>query len=260
MLRKLFAALLCATLPIAVFAADPAVAVATDTPSEAQFIRHALIEKGKASGLDKSPELEKRVEAFRQEQLALLAFEAAVDEGMPDFSARTEELYQTRKASKYRLPLRLRVRVLEMRVEAGKEAEVAARLEGLRTEIQAGTLDFKTAVLAHSTDPERKLTEGDSQWFAAGQKPTVLYEAAEKLSPEQPLSDVVKDKNIAYLLYYLDRKAPETLSFEAVKADILKELQTEYREVQRKVVLEGLRVQFQQQAGAAPAMTQAAKM
>lgn len=258
MLRKFFAALLCAVSPLAVFAAGPT--VATDTPSEAQFIRQTLVEQGKVKGLDKSPELEKRVEAFRQEQLALLALEAAVDEGMPDFSARAEELYQARKASKYQLPLRLRVRVLEMRMETGKEAAVVAQLEKLRADIQAGKLDFKAAVLAHSTDPERKLTEGDSQWFTAGQKPTVLYEAAVKLSPEQPLSGVVLGENIAYLLYYLDRKAPETLSFEAVKADILKELQTEYRDAQRKVILDGLRAQFRQQAGNPPATTQAANM
>ena len=254
MLRKYLAALLCAIIPCVSGAAEP-----TASP-ETLFIRDTLLQKGLALGLDKSPELEKQVAAFREEQIARLALNAALEEGMPDFTARAEELYQVRKEKQYQLPLRLRVRVLESSFTSGTEATARSQLENLRSQILAGKLDFKAAVLAHSSDPERKFTEGDSQWFSAGQKPDVLYAAAEQLTPEKPFSDIVMDENRAYLLHYLDRKAPEVRSFDEVKAEIISELQQAYRDTQRKVVMEKFRTQFQQQLDKAAPPPQAAAM
>jgi Xaa-Pro aminopeptidase len=151
MLRNLTFALLCAC-------AFPAVAA----PAETAFIRDALVKQGLDKGLDKSPELEKRVTEFRNEQLARLALDAARDEGMPDFSARAEELYQARMAQQYQLPLRLRVRALELTIPDGKETEIRAKLASLRADIAAGKTEFKAAVLANSTAADLKLTEGDS--------------------------------------------------------------------------------------------------
>ena len=255
MLRKLTAALCCALLlHSAVFAAD-------DMKSpEATFIRDALVTQGIEKGLDKNPDLAARVEEFRKEQLALLALDAAQTEGMPDFTARAQELYQARKDTTYNLPLRLRVRVLEMPLPKDKVDEVKSKLTDIRAQIQAGKLDFPAAVLTYSTDPERKLTQGDSQLFAKGEKPDALYTAAEKLSAAQPLSDVILDQEKAYLLFFLARKEPQVQEFEAVKADIMAELQKEYRDDQRKIVLDKLHQQYQQQAGNATPTPQAAKM
>lgn len=255
MLRHYLAALLCASIPCVLGAAEQP----TASP-ETLFIRDALLQQGLALGLDKSPELEKQVAAFREEQIIRLALNAALEEGMPDFSARAEELYQVRKEKQYQLPLRLRVRVLEIKFAQGEETAVRSQLENLRSQILAGKLDFKTAVLTHSTDPERKLTEGDSHWFSAGQKSDALYAAAAKLTPENPLSDIVMDKNRAYLLHYLDRKAPETRPFDQVKAEIINELQQEYRDTQYNLVMEKFRKQFQQQQDKASPSTQAAAM
>ena len=254
MLRKYLVALLCAMIPCVSGAAEP-----TASP-ETLFIRDTLLQKGLALGLDKNPELEKQVAAFREEQIARLALNAALEEGMPDFTARAEELYQLRKEKQYQLPLRLRVRVLEISFASGADAPARTQLADLRSQILAGKLDFKAAVLAHSSDPERKLTEGDSQWFSAGQKPDVLYAAAQQLTPEKPLSEVVMDENRAYLLNYLDRKASETRSFDEVKAEIISELQQAYRDTQRKVVMEKFRAQFQQQTDKAAPSPQAAAM
>jgi parvulin-like peptidyl-prolyl isomerase len=241
MLHKFVAALLCAMIPVLTVLADSAM-----PPEESLFIRNTLIQQGIAKGLDKNPELLKRVEEFRQTQIAHLALDAALEAGMPDFSARAAELYEVRKDKQYQLPLRLRVRVLVMDIAPGQEAAIRTQLEDIRTQVAAGKLDFKAAVLAHSSDAERKLTEGDSQWFSRGEKPDAIYTNAEKLSADKPLSDVIVAQNVAYLLYFIDRKAPETRTFEAVKPEIMTELQTEYRETQRKVVLEGFREQFKQ--------------
>lgn len=233
MLRNLAFALLCAY-------AFPAVAA----PSETTFIRDALVKQGLDKGLDKSPELEKLVTEFRNDQLARLALEAARDEGMPDFSARAEELYQARVDQQYRLPLRLRVRALEMKIPDGKEAEILAKLNALRADIAAGKTDFKAAVMANSDAADLKLTEGDSQWFQQGQKPDAFFEAAGQLSVDKPLSEVFIHQKTAYLLSFIDKKVPETLSFDAVKPEIIAELQKEYRDDHEKVVLDALKADF----------------
>lgn len=234
MLRNLTFALLCAC-------AFPAVAAA---PAETTFIRDALIKQGLDKGLDKSPELEKRVTEFRHEQLARLALEAARDEGMPDFSARAEELYQARMAQQYQLPLRLRVRALELTIPDGKETEIRAKLDSIREDIAAGKIDVKAAVLANSTAADLKLTEGDSQWFQKGQKPDVFFETAAQLSVDKPLSEVFIHQKTAYLLEFIDKKAPETRTFAEVKPEIMAELQQEYREDREKTLIEALKAEF----------------
>ncbi len=245
MLRNVVLALLCAC-SLTVYAADTPSPATSVPPAESLFIRDALVEKGLATGLDKDPELARLVEDFRKEQLARLALNAILTENMPDLNSRAEELYQVRKDKAYSLPLRLRVRVLEMDANGDKEAATVKKLEELREQIASGKLDFKIAVLQHSEAADRKLTEGDSQWFYKGQKPDVFYEAAELLTPEQPLSKVVVHRGSAWLLYLLERKAPEVRPLDEVKPEIIAELQREYRESQEKTLLDGLREQFRQ--------------
>lgn len=240
MLRNLAIALLCA-FSLTVYAADTPV-----TPDENLFIRDALAEKGLKMGLDKDPELLRLVDEFRKDQLARLALESSLEEGMPDFEARAEEVYQARKDKAYKLPLRLRVRVLEMDANGDKENAVRKQLEDLRAQIESGTLDFKIAVLQYSEAVDRKLTEGDSQWFYKGQKPDAFYNAAEKLTAEHPLSQVIMHRGTAWLLYFMDRKEPETRTLEDVKPEILDELKREYRDAQEKALLESLREQYRQ--------------
>ncbi|SDZ74140.1 PPIC-type PPIASE domain-containing protein [Thiothrix caldifontis] len=230
--------------------AFPALAADDTALSETTYIRNTLIQQGLERGLDKSPELEKLVTEFRNDQLARLALDAAREEGMPDFTARAEELYQARQEKQYQLPLRLRVRVLEMAVKEGDATAIRDKLNGIRAEVAAGKTDFKAAVMAHSDAVDLKLTEGDSQWFQQGQRPDVFFQAAEKLSANKPLSEVFIHNHKAYLLAFLDRKAPETRTFAEVKSEIMTELQQEYRTDREKMLLESLSTAFKSQQAA----------
>ena len=227
--------------------------VHSETPSSATivspedaFIRNALVKQGEAKGLDKSPQFRLLMSQFRKEQLARMALEHAANAGMPDFSARAEEIYNARLEREYRQPLRLRVRVLEMAIPEGQEAAIRQQLMSIREQVQSGQLDFKAAVLTHSADPEKRLTEGDSQWFAKGQKPDAIYEAALSLNTAHALSDVVIHRQVAYLLQFLDRKEPQTIPFEQVKDAIVGELAKSYREDNQQVVLDKLKTQFKE--------------
>lgn len=243
MLRNAIPALLCSFAPLM-----SSLAIANDVAplTESAYIREALVKQGLAKGLDKDTELNKRVDEFRREQLARLTLEKLSTEGMPDFTARAEELYRARLDKQYRLPLRLRVRILEMRIPVGKQVDIIDKLKSIRADVLAGKLDFKAAVLAHSQAPTVKLTEGDSQWLTQAQVGDTFFSWAEKLSKEKPLSEVLVKEQTAYLLYFLDRREPETLTFAAVKDEIIAELQEEYRKDQEKLLLDKLRAEFQQ--------------
>lgn len=218
----------------------------TTTPSpEDQFIRETLVKQGETKGLDKSPQLAEAMEAFRKNMLAQLALDAAQEEGMPDFTARAEEIYQVGKDTKYHLPLRLRVRALAIIAPKSQEEAVRKQLQDIRDQITQNKIDFKEAVLKYSTAPDIKLTEGDSQWFQKGQKADDFYETALKLSPDQPLSEVFFTQSTGYLLQYLDKKEPETRPFEDAKSEIISKLQNDYKEEQKKIVLDKIKADYQ---------------
>ncbi|MGB3917568.1 peptidylprolyl isomerase [Thiothrix litoralis] len=245
MRQKIILALLC-SCSFVVMASD----IAAPVDAEKHYIQNALIQKGIKLGLDNSPELLDQVENFRKEQLVRLTIEAESVAGMPDFSARAEELYQVRKDKQYNLPLRLRVRVLELEVPEEKAQAIQAELETIRGEVVAGKQDFKTAVMEHSKAVDLRLAQGDSYWFHKEQKSAAFFAAAEALSADKPLSDVFIDQGKAYLLGFLDRKEAEIRSFDQVKPEIIAELQQEYRKDQQKMLLETLRKEFQQQSAA----------
>lgn len=253
MLRKAMIALLCAMFPlVAIMAAPP-------DPAEIRYIRDTLVQQGLDKGLDKNPGLLKQVEEFRKDKLADLALQAATGEGMPDFNARAEELYATRKDTQYNLPLRLRVRIIQVAMPKGRETDIRQQLDDIRSRIADGKLDFKDAVIQYSESPVRRLADGDSEWFAKGEKVDAIYDAALKLDTEHPLSGVVMGNKEAYLLYFLGRKEPEIRTLEEVKPEIISELQDEYRKTQEQIVLDGLRQQFEQQAHTGPQTAEAGK-
>lgn len=253
MRQKIILAFLCSfsllTIAVADEAAINSVPDAATAEAEKNFFTDALVQDGVKRGLDKSPELAERVEQFRKDQLAHMALEAATDEGMPDFTARAQELYQARLEKQYDLPLRLRVRVLEMNVPEGKEAEIRAQLEDIRSQVTSGKLEFQTAVMEHSQAGDLRLAQGDSYWFRKGQKSDAFFTSAESLSADKPLGEVFIDGNKAYLLGFLERKEAEVRSFDDVKAEIIAELQQEYRKDRQAVLLDSLREQYKQESG-----------
>ncbi|MDQ5769547.1 peptidylprolyl isomerase [Thiothrix subterranea] len=208
------------------------------------YIREILVKKGIGQDTSRSTELEERVNEFRKSELSRLALEKASEEGMPDFTARAKELYEANREDKYALPLRLRVRTVEMLIDEGQQEQVRQKLSDIRTQILSGKLDFKAAAIVNSPNSAHKMREGDSFWFRQGKVPDTFYSEAAKLSAENPLSSVLVLGNIAYLLQYLDRKEPETLTFEQVKPNIIAELQREYRTDKVKQLTQQLRDQF----------------
>lgn len=220
---------------------------------EELFIRESLLAKQASTVLkpEQLERLDKQVEEFRKGQLSRLLLETLSLDKIPDFEPRAKELYQVRKTTDYQLPLRLRVRVLEKNL--GSDAStVRKQLEAIRQQVAEGKLDFKAAVLAESNAVDKKLTEGDSFWFYQGQKLQPFYDAAVKLSAEQPLSEILVLGDKAYLLQFIGRQEAMQQTYAEVKETILAELTETYKDEQRKLLLEQFRTAFSQ-AEIAPA-------
>ncbi|UOG93201.1 MAG: peptidyl-prolyl cis-trans isomerase [Candidatus Thiothrix sulfatifontis] len=208
------------------------------------YIREMLVKQGIDQDTARQAELDERLNEFRKSEISRLALEKASEAGMPDFTSRAQELYLAHQHDKYQLPLRLRVRTVEMPIVGDNLDAVKQKLAEIRTQVLAGTLDFKAAAIANSPSASHKMREGDSFWFRRGEVPDAFYDEATKLGKKDPLSNVLVLGNTAYLLQYLDRKEPEVLTFEQVKPNIIAELQREYRTDKVKQLTQQLREQF----------------
>ena len=224
------------------------------------YVREKLLAMNSNLSAAQQAELDEQLAEFRKAKLADLALQQLGTQELPDFLPRAQELYEARKAAQYSFPERLRVNVLEIEPLPSKMAEAQQQLNQAKQEISTGKLDFKKALLKYGTNPTRTLNGGDSYWFSAAQKAKVFYEAANKLSQEQPISDVFAMDGKAYLLQFVGRKPAEVASFDSVKDELLNELKAAYIAAQQEKIMTEWREHFRKEAEINPALLQEASM
>ena len=224
------------------------------------YVREKLLAMHSNLSAAQQAELDEQLAEFRKAKLADLALQQLGTQGLPDFLPRAQELYEARKATQYSFPERLRVNVLEIEPLPSKMAEAQQQLNQVKQDIGAGKIDFKKALLKYGTNPTRTLNGGDSYWFSAAQKAKVFYEAANKLSQEQPISDVFEMDGKAYLLQFVGRKPAEVASFDSVKDELLNELKAAYIAAQQEKIMTEWRENFRKEAEINPALLQEASM
>ena len=224
------------------------------------YVREKLLAMHSNLSAAQQAELDEQLAEFRKAKLADLALQQLGTQGLPDFLPRAQELYEVRKAAQYSFPERLRVNVLEIEPLPSKMAEAQQQLNQVKQDIGAGKIDFKKALLKYGTNPTRTLNGGDSYWFSAAQKAKVFYEAADKLTQEQPISDVFEMDGKAYLLQFVGRKPAEVASFDSVKDELLNELKAAYIATQQEKIMTEWRENFRKEAEINPALLQEASM
>lgn len=207
-------------------------------------LREALVNQQSLLSREQAQQVEKQVNDTRKTLVAQQVLDALAAKDMPDFSARAEELYQARKVTQYTTPLRLRVRVLQQKIQ-GDVGSVLSTLNTLRQQVLTGSLDFKQAVKQYSDAANKSLTEGDSFWFDASQKSANFFQAAAQLTKTQPLSEAFVSGDSAYLLYFLERQEATIQPYAAVKDQIIAELKEAYLKQQRQQVLDTLTRQIE---------------
>jgi hypothetical protein len=224
------------------------------------YVREKLLATNTNLSAEQQAELDIQLAEFRKAKLADLALQQLGTKDLPDFLPRAQELYEARKDKQYSFPERLRVNILEVEPLPDKMAEAQQQLNQVKQEINTGKIDFKKALLQYGTNPTRTLNGGDSYWFSAAQKAKVFYEAANKLSQAQPLSEIFTMDGKAYLLQFVGRKPAEVENFDFVKNELLNELKAAYiAELQEKLINQW-RETFRKEAEINPALLQEASM
>jgi len=201
---------------------------------QALFLREKLTELQVAETVLQSDHYQQVMAEFGKELLAQLSLKAQGEKDLPDFSKRAKELYQSR-SDEHTEPASIKVHVLDL-----KKDEAAA----VREKIAADSLSIEQAI---------KQYNGQTRWINHKNSSPVLWKAAQNLSNQQALSEVLAFREDSKLLYYVDQKAEEIIPFDRVKNDIVKQLQQAYIEDQQQIIINKLKQSFKEDVQINPA-------
>lgn len=99
----------------------------------------------------------------------------------------------------------------------GDDAKALDKIKAIKTKVN--TKNFATFASKETEDPTGKTTGGELGWFSRGRMVPEFDEVAFKLKPGQ-ISEPVKTQFGYHLIYVEDKKAAETKSMEAAKAEL----------------------------------------
>lgn len=131
----------------------------------------------------------------------------------------------------FRRPAQVRASHILIKVSSGADAAQKAAslgvIQGLKARIDAGE-DFATLAMDYSNCPS-KANGGDLGFFDREQMAPAFTDAAFALDTGR-VSDVVETRFGYHLIKVTDRKAPQTMGFAEVKAEIIDRLRQEQEE------------------------------
>jgi parvulin-like peptidyl-prolyl isomerase len=218
-------------------------AAARDVGDRLELLNMALASKKIAAEAEKlSPEKDgdlywKSVMMVRATLRTLVVDTYLRDAKVPDMSALAQEHYLTRKEQFAKMPeQRLSSHIL-LKCPAQDDCDqpaVKARAEELLLELEEGGSSFEELARAHSQDLRTGAQGGRyDRWLARGNKQVApeYIEAVFKLSEVGDHTGVTRTR-FGYHLIRLDEIKPEHYrSFEESKADIVADLEEQYREL-----------------------------
>lgn len=191
------------------------------------FLREKLTKLEAAESVLQSEHYQHIMAEFGKELLAQLSLQAQAEQDLPDFSKRSEELYQSQLET-YTEPASIKVHVLDL-----KKTEAAT----VREKLASRSLSIEQAIKDYN---------GKTRWIHHKNSSPVLWKAAQGLSKEHALSDVLMFREDSKLLYYVDQREQSLIPFDRVKNDIVKQLQQAYIEDQQQIIINQLKQSFKQ--------------
>ena len=205
------------------------------------YTARSLAERARADGLDKDPQIQRRIRIADETVLAEEYLQRVAENAQKlPLEKRAEELYQA-YPEKAVMPELVHVqgiyvdlwgRTPEMALKRAQEAARKAR-EGA---------DFDELVKTYSTDPQRDKTRGDFGLRPVSQVEEFAREAIATLKKKGDVTAPVKEPRGGYFVFRLvERKPAEKLPFEKVKDTIIREERTRLAKAARDNVMTELR-------------------
>jgi peptidyl-prolyl cis-trans isomerase C len=185
------------------------------------FIVRTLASKARADGLDKDPEVQRRMVQIQEALLAeiyLQKMEKATT--AINLEARARELFQV-QAAKSAAEEQVHVQYLTIGL-VGRTREMAAELaRKLHDEARSGQHDFLALAARHSEDPDKTKNGGELGYRPANAFPEAVAKRIAEMSRKGEISAPIETATGFHIVRFMDRKKVQPPTFEAMKESII---------------------------------------
>lgn len=201
-----------------------------DKTLDTMLVNRWLAAEAREMGLDRDPQLMKRIALDVEKTLAKVRVEKMRKETvLPEADRRVREYYLINK-DKYVVSLTLRASHILVEFKSRNREEALARATELRQQALAGEKSFAELALANSDDQSVKRNKGDLGFFREGRMVQPFWEAASALKNPGEISELVETQFGFHIIRLAERQEPRVQPLEEVKASILAKLQADYVE------------------------------
>ena len=199
------------------------------------YLNRELAREAEAAGIDKEPEMQKRIQLLREGLLATVLMER-FEKGIkvPDYEARAKELYDT-SPEQYKVPERVKFRHILVSFQGRTHEEALKRAQEARAKLLANT-PFLRVAREYSNDPTLRGNDG-VVGFAPYDKLLPPIAEAAKTSPPNQVSAPIETSEGYHLIIVLERAPAYTVPFATAKKTLIEREQTKYRKaaVEKKI-------------------------
>jgi parvulin-like peptidyl-prolyl isomerase len=190
------------------------------------FVARTLAGEARAAGIDKEPEIQRRLRLAEESLLAQVymeRFEKAI--ATPDFEARAREIYKS-DAERFRVAEEVRLKHIVVSFQGRTEEETKRRAEEARAKLVAGE-NFARVAREYSNDPRFRNNEGT---YTGSYK---MFQAevaavARTIPLDQP-SDLIRSSEGYHVIVVQERIPAQVISFEKAKGTLIAGEQAKYR-------------------------------
>ncbi len=191
------------------------------------YLNRQLAREAEAEGIDKEPEVQKRLQLLREGFLATLRmerFEKAIK--APDYEARAKELYEADPA-KYQVPEKVKFRHILVSFQGRSHDEALKRAQEARAKLDAKE-PFSQVAREYSNSALLRSSEG-----IMGPAPySMLLPELAAVAKTAPLNEVtgpIEAPDGYHIIIVLEREAAYTVPFASVKQSLIEGEQAKYR-------------------------------
>ncbi len=202
--------------------------------------------KAKDMGLDKDPDVQRRMDTLRNSLLAQELYRKKIQykkDQIPE--SQLKKFYEEHK-SEFTTPEMVRARHILIRVKDSKDDKAwkAARKEimGIKAKIAKGA-DFAEMAKKYSQDPGSKDRGGDLGYFGRGKMIKPFEDAAFSLKKGE-VSDVVKTPFGYHLIKVEDKKPASVKPFKQVESQVREKLAKEQEQKVLETMIADLKKQY----------------
>jgi hypothetical protein len=190
------------------------------------FVLRTLAGEARAQGIDKDPEIQRRLRLQEESLLAAVymdRFEKAIV--TPDFEERAREIYKT-SPERFKVPAKVRMRHLVVSFQGRTEEEARRRAEEARAKLIAGE-PFGSIVREYSNDPLARSNDGVIEGPYNVLLDTVA--AAAKTVPLNQPSELIRTSQGYHVIVVSERLPETTVPYEKAKIGLIEAEKAKFR-------------------------------